>query len=63
MDASPPLNSCQFRAQSSMGAVHRSAYVLWVDCQVILAFFEKRKTQRWSLIGGKQEERLFWEQW
>ena len=31
--------------------------------QVVLAFFEKRKTQRWSLIGGKQEERLFWEQW
>ena len=31
--------------------------------QVILAFFEKRKTQRWSLIGGKQEERLYWEQW
>lgn len=31
--------------------------------QVVLAFFEKRKTQRWSLIGGKQEERLYWEQW
>ena len=31
--------------------------------QVSLAFFEKRKTQRWSLIGGKQEERLYWEQW
>ena len=31
--------------------------------QVSLAFFEKRKTQRWSLIGGKTEERLYWEQW
>ena len=41
---------------------------LWTESlvssvQVVLAFFEKRKTQRWSLIGGKQEERLYWEQW
>ncbi len=43
-------------------AVHRTDAGDWSG-QVILAFFEKRKTQRWSLIGGKQEERLFWEQW
>lgn len=34
-----------------------------LNAQVSLAFFEKRKTQRWSLIGGKTEERLYWEQW
>lgn len=29
-----------------------------------LSFYEKRKKQSgWAIIGGAQEERLYWEQW
>ncbi len=31
--------------------------------QVQLSFYEKRARQQWGLGFGKQEERLFWEQW
>lgn len=32
--------------------------------QVSLSFYEKRKKQSgWAIIGGAQEERLYWEQW
>lgn len=31
--------------------------------QVVLSFYEKRVRQQWGLSFGKQEERLFWEQW
>lgn len=31
--------------------------------QVVLSFYEKRVRQQWGLAFGKQEERLFWEQW
>jgi len=31
---------------------------------VSLSFYEKRKKQSgWAIIGGAQEERLYWEQW
>ncbi len=33
------------------------------NTQVLLSFFEKRVRQQWGLAFGKQEERLFWEQW
>jgi Autophagy-related protein 101 len=31
--------------------------------QIVLSFYEKRVRQQWGLAFGKQEERLFWEQW
>ena len=32
--------------------------------QVSLSFYEKRKKQSgWAIIGGAQDERLYWEQW
>mmetsp|Transcript_4206 Transcript_4206/g.12149 ORF Transcript_4206/g.12149 Transcript_4206/m.12149 type:complete len:214 (-) Transcript_4206:1524-2165(-) len=31
--------------------------------QVVLSFYEKRQKQQWGFTLGKQEERLFWEQW
>ena len=34
---------------------------MWL--QVVLSFYEKRVRQQWGLAFGKQEERLFWEQW
>ena len=40
---------------SGQGAVCRA--------QVVLSFYEKRVRQQWGLAFGKQEERLFWEQW
>jgi Autophagy-related protein 101 len=37
---------------------------MWSLClQVVLSFYEKRVRQQWGLAFGKQEERLFWEQW
>ena len=31
--------------------------------QLVLSFYEKRRKQQWGFGLGKQEERLFWEQW
>ena len=36
---------------------------MFVCLQVVLSFYEKRVRQQWGLAFGKQEERLFWEQW
>lgn len=35
----------------------------YILLQVVLSFYEKRVRQQWGLAFGKQEERLFWEQW
>ena len=41
----------------------RLASTLRKHLQVVLSFYEKRVRQQWGLAFGKQEERLFWEQW